>query len=391
VLTSSTHALSFATHRTSAHSKTVSIHPLLLCSDRQLSRNPRRAGAPHDPLPGIGRAEGLSLLTARGLQQLMESTPDRFETVAVAGPIHTDPLIDRHSLPQPRSQPELPEVQGGIWCDAAVEERDKPGLCDSRRLVNGGLGFVLDEVPDAGAGEPGLSAGRQPLCVGATTPLPLREQEDAFVSPQVRLDRGAVLKSEVSEPLHDRDLTVSSEPGVGDLLADGQGSSMVGGIHQGVTVQLGVRRRRTARQERGEESGAEPCDHGGMIPMRGGLDRARASWIEVPMLLTLLMACSIGDSEPATPGSTAETELAAVQQIQDQATKIKELSAHLEGLTDVARASAEGPARAAIIAEMRQVSDRLHEQNAALQTDVIALEARLHIAADDPTLTVPAE
>ncbi len=109
------------------------------------------------------------------------------------------------------------------------------------------------------------------------------------------------------------------------------------------------------------------------------------------MLLTILMACSVGGSGPATTGSTAESELATVQKIQTQAAEIKSLSGHLEGLTDNARASAEGPEREAIIAEMRSVTARLHEMNATLQTDVSELEARLHVAAGDPMLSEPAE
>ncbi|MDG1480205.1 MAG: hypothetical protein P8R54_11475 [Myxococcota bacterium] len=109
------------------------------------------------------------------------------------------------------------------------------------------------------------------------------------------------------------------------------------------------------------------------------------------MLLTILMACSVGGSAPAAPGSTAETELAAVQQIQTQAAEIKALSGHLEGLTDSARAASEGPEREAITAEMRALTAQLNEMNATLQEDVSALEARLHVAANDPLLSAPAE
>jgi cytochrome c556 len=109
------------------------------------------------------------------------------------------------------------------------------------------------------------------------------------------------------------------------------------------------------------------------------------------MLLTILMACTVGGSGPATPGSTAETELVAVQKIRDQAATIKELSGHLEGLTDSARAAAEGPAREEIIAQMRTVTADINEKNVRLQADVAALEARLHAAASDPLLSAPAE
>jgi len=105
------------------------------------------------------------------------------------------------------------------------------------------------------------------------------------------------------------------------------------------------------------------------------------------MLLTvLLMSCSIGGEGPATPGSPAAEELAAVEQLHMQAAEIEELSGDLEGLTDNARASAEGPEREAVIAQMRAVMAEISEKNAALQADVAALEGRLHEAAGDPLL-----
>ena len=102
------------------------------------------------------------------------------------------------------------------------------------------------------------------------------------------------------------------------------------------------------------------------------------------MLLTVIMACTVGGSGPATPGSPAADEIATVSSIQTQAAEIEELAGHLEGLTDNARAAEEGPDRDAIIAEMRRVMTQIDEKNTALQADVAALEARLHEAAGDP-------
>lgn len=103
------------------------------------------------------------------------------------------------------------------------------------------------------------------------------------------------------------------------------------------------------------------------------------------MLLTIMMACSVGGSGPATPGSAAADELTAVSLIQERAAEIESLSGQLEGLTDHARSTQDGPERAAIIAQMRTVMAQIAEKNTVLQADIEALEARLHAAAGDPT------
>ena len=109
------------------------------------------------------------------------------------------------------------------------------------------------------------------------------------------------------------------------------------------------------------------------------------------MLLTIMLACSVGGSGPATPGSTAADELGAVTRIQEHAAEIESLSGRLEGLTDQARATEEGPERTAIIAQMREIMAQITEKNTVLQGDVAALEQRLHTAAGDPVLPSTAE
>ena len=109
------------------------------------------------------------------------------------------------------------------------------------------------------------------------------------------------------------------------------------------------------------------------------------------MLLTIMIACSVGGTGPATQGSPAAEELAAVARIQEQAEDIESLSGQLEGLTDHARATEDGPERTAIIAQMRTVMAQITEKNTTLQADVEALEDRLHAAAGDPVHPTTAE
>ena len=77
--------------------------------------------------------------------------------------------------------------------------------------------------------------------------------------------------------------------------------------------------------------------------------------------------------------------------IQEQAAEIESLSNRLEGLTDQARATAEGPERTAIIAQMRALMAQITEKNATLQGEVADLEQRLHTAAGDPATPATAE
>ena len=107
------------------------------------------------------------------------------------------------------------------------------------------------------------------------------------------------------------------------------------------------------------------------------------------MLLSVLIACSVGGEGPAAPGSPAAEEVAAVEKIQAQAAEIKELAGDLEGLTDTARRAGEGEARDTVIEQMRILMADIDTKNAALQADVAALEARLHASAGDPTLSAP--
>ena len=109
------------------------------------------------------------------------------------------------------------------------------------------------------------------------------------------------------------------------------------------------------------------------------------------MILTMMMACSVGGSGPASSGSPAAEELAAVARIQEQAAAVESLSGQLEGLTDHARSTEDGPERTAIIEQMRTVMVQITEKNAALQADVEALEERLHTAAGDPVPPTTAE
>ena len=107
------------------------------------------------------------------------------------------------------------------------------------------------------------------------------------------------------------------------------------------------------------------------------------------MLLSVLIACSVGGEGPAAPGSPAAEEVAAVEKIQAQAAEIKELAGDLEGLTDTARRAEEGEARDTVIEQMRILMADIDTKNAALQADVAALEARLHASAGDQTLSAP--
>ena len=109
------------------------------------------------------------------------------------------------------------------------------------------------------------------------------------------------------------------------------------------------------------------------------------------MLLPLLIACSVGGSGPATPGSTAAEELSTIERIQTRAAEIESLSGELEGLTDAARVTEDGPDREAVIVQMRELMVEITAKNEVLQADVAGLELRLHEAAGDPLLDVPTE
>jgi hypothetical protein len=98
----------------------------------------------------------------------------------------------------------------------------------------------------------------------------------------------------------------------------------------------------------------------------------------------LLLACTIGDPGPATPGSPAAVEVENVQHVASQAAEVEALAKELEAAAAAAR-SAAGPDREQRIARMRALVADVEAKNAALQADAKALEERIRWKpADEP-------
>ena len=101
-------------------------------------------------------------------------------------------------------------------------------------------------------------------------------------------------------------------------------------------------------------------------------------------MIVISLSCVVGESGPASPGSVAQTELAAVKQIASQAQQIEALAREVEGLTDQARAAATEEERAVHVARIRELMAEVEAHNDALQDELTRLDARLHTAAGDP-------
>lgn len=110
-------------------------------------------------------------------------------------------------------------------------------------------------------------------------------------------------------------------------------------------------------------------------------------------LLPLLFACDVGAPGPATAGSAAAEEVAAVAGIASQAAAVEETAHALTSLVDESRRQvADGRSTpTAEIEKMRALMVQLETQNARLQADVEALEDRARSAAGDPAPPVPVE
>ncbi|MEC7948397.1 MAG: hypothetical protein VX265_12590 [Myxococcota bacterium] len=111
------------------------------------------------------------------------------------------------------------------------------------------------------------------------------------------------------------------------------------------------------------------------------------------LLLPLLLACNVGTPGPATTGSSAAEEVAAVADIASQAAAIEETAHALTSLVDESRRQvADGRSTPeAEIEKMRALMGQLETQNARLQSEVAALEERARSAAGDPAPPVPVE
>jgi len=109
--------------------------------------------------------------------------------------------------------------------------------------------------------------------------------------------------------------------------------------------------------------------------------------------LILLLACEVGTAGPATPGSPAAAETAAVEAIASQAAAVRETAHALTSLVDESRRQvADGRSTPeAEIVKMRALMAQLEEQNNRLQADIDALEGRARSAAGDPAPPVEPE
>ena len=110
-------------------------------------------------------------------------------------------------------------------------------------------------------------------------------------------------------------------------------------------------------------------------------------------LLILMLACEVGAPAPATPGTAAAAEAATVADIAEQAAAVQATAHDLTSLVDESRRQvADGRSTPeAEIEKMRLLMNRLEEQNATLQADIDALEARAREASGDPSPPVPPE
>jgi small-conductance mechanosensitive channel len=104
-------------------------------------------------------------------------------------------------------------------------------------------------------------------------------------------------------------------------------------------------------------------------------------------LLLLTSACALGGDGPAPAGSPSAEEAAKIAEIADQATQVQELARALTVQVDESRrAVSEGRSSPEVEApKMQALADQLEARNAALQAEILALEARLHERSGDPT------
>jgi hypothetical protein len=110
-----------------------------------------------------------------------------------------------------------------------------------------------------------------------------------------------------------------------------------------------------------------------------------------PSALLVLLACEVGAPGPATPGTPAATEAAAVADIAAQAAEVQATAHELTSLVDESRRQvADGRSTPeAEIEKMRALMARLDAQNTKLQADIEALEQRTREAAGDPAPPTP--
>jgi hypothetical protein len=100
------------------------------------------------------------------------------------------------------------------------------------------------------------------------------------------------------------------------------------------------------------------------------------------MILLLVLACTVGDSSPATPGSASAEAAAAVREIAVDAGAIANAAREIEQMSDPARSRvASGANPDHEIAKMRAKMAEIDAIHTELRAKLVAVEAQLATAA----------